>query len=74
MLSYLNMEYLLNEEEKRVIEGLHKINEEKIENIKKQKFKVDNIFEDRAENLDRKQNEETQLIKIQKCSTKGERF
>ena len=64
MLSYLNMEYLLNEEERSVIEGLHKINEEKIENIKKQKFKVDNIFEDRAKNLDRKQNEETQLVKV----------
>lgn len=65
MLSYLNMEYLLNEEEKRLMENLHKFNEEKLENIKKQKFKVDNIFENKAGNFDKKTNEEIQLIKIQ---------
>ena len=65
MLSYLNMEYLLSEEERRVMEDFHKINEEKLENIKKQKFKVDNIFENKAGNFDKKTNEETQLIKIE---------
>lgn len=43
MLSYINMEYLLNTEEKEVMKKLHKYNEEKAEREKKQKYSS-NIF------------------------------
>ena len=34
MLSYLNMEYLLNDEQRMLMEKLHRLNEEKLERLK----------------------------------------
>ena len=44
MLSYLNMEYLLNDEQKTLMEELHKFNEKKIEKEKSEKYNSDSIF------------------------------
>ena len=44
MLSYLNMEYLLNDEQKKLMEELHKFNEKKIEKEKSEKYNSDSIF------------------------------
>ena len=44
MLSYLNMEYLLNKEQKRFLEELHMANENKNEKEKVKKYGINNIF------------------------------
>lgn len=44
MLSYLNMEYLLNKEQKRFLEELHMANENKNEKEKAKKYGTNNIF------------------------------
>ena len=44
MLSYLNMEYLLNKEQKLLMEELHRFNEEKVEKEKLKKYNPDNVF------------------------------
>lgn len=54
MLSYLNMEYLLNEEQKMLIEKLHEFNEKKIEKENVKKYNSNNIF--RNDNLVEEQN------------------
>ena len=51
-LSYLNMEYLLNEEQKAFIENMHKMNEKKLEEEKREKYNPDNIFKN-SEDLHR---------------------
>ena len=47
MLSYLNMEYLLNEEQKELMKQIHELNENKAEQIKKQRFNMDSLFSHR---------------------------
>lgn len=44
MLSYLNMKYLLNEEQKKLMEELHMANENKNEKEKAKKYGINNIF------------------------------
>lgn len=43
-LSYLNMEYLLNEEQKEFMQQLHELNEKKLEELKVEKYSVDDLF------------------------------
>lgn len=43
-LSYLNMEYLLNEEQKEFVQQLHELNEKKIENSIDEKYGVEDLF------------------------------
>ena len=62
MLSYLNMEYLLNEEEKNIMKQMHEFNEREYEKSKKEKYSVD-IFKDKK--VQQKQ-EEVMLIKVEK--------
>ncbi len=47
LLSYLNMEYLLNEKQKQFMEELHKQNEKMIEEEKSIKYNPDDIFKNR---------------------------
>ena len=47
MLSYLNMEYLLNKEQKEYMQNLHKLNEQKIEKEKQKKYNPDSLFKNR---------------------------
>lgn len=44
MLSYLNMEYLLNDEQKQFMENLHELNEQNLEKEKKERYNPDNLF------------------------------
>ena len=44
ILSYLNMEYLLNEEQKKLMEQIHEYNEKKQEQEKHEKYKVEDLF------------------------------
>ena len=43
-LSYLNMEYLLNEKQKQYMKQLHELNEKKLEEEKAEKYKTDDLF------------------------------
>lgn len=49
MLSYLNMEYLLNDEQKELMKQIHKNNEEKAEQEKYEKYNPDNLFKSKTE-------------------------
>ena len=44
MLSFLNMEYLLNEEQKQLMKKIHQLNEAKLETKKREKYNPDNLF------------------------------
>lgn len=61
MLSYLNMEYLLNGEQKKLIEKLHELNEKKIEREKTEKYSIDNIFKN---NIKYDKKEEVELVEV----------
>ena len=50
MLSYLNMEYLLNEEQKKVMEEIHKLNQQKFENEQSKKYNTDDLFKNTKSN------------------------
>ena len=43
-LSYLNMEYLLDEEQKELMEQIHMFNEKKLEEEKSKKYNKDDLF------------------------------
>lgn len=62
MLAYLNMQFLLNVEEKTVMEQFHKYNEEKVEKEKLEKYNPNNIF--KANNTDSESNK-VMLVKIE---------
>lgn len=53
-LSYLNMEYLLNEEQKRFMEQIHKYNEQKNEQEKQKKYSNQIIFK-KKESIENKE-------------------
>ena len=44
LLSYLNMKYLLNEQQRKVMEQIHKYNESKIESEKTAKYQTEDLF------------------------------
>lgn len=44
ILSYLNMEYLLNQEQKELMERIHKLNELKSEELKRERYKPEDLF------------------------------
>lgn len=46
-LSYLNMEYLLDQEQKKLMEEMHKLNEEKREEEKKSKYDSNDLFKNK---------------------------
>ena len=62
MLSYLNMEYLLNEKQKKLMEGIHKFNEKKIEKEKSEKYNPDSIFKN---NIKYDKKEEVALAEVE---------
>lgn len=57
MLSYLNMEYLLNKEQKLLMQELHRFNEKKVEKEKFKKYNQDNIFNQNMNNVYKEINE-----------------
>lgn len=62
MLSYLNMEYLLNEKQKKLMEEIHKFNEKKIEKEKSEKYNPDSIFKN---NIKYDKKEEVALAEVE---------
>ena len=61
ILSYLNMEYLVNTNQKFLLEELHKIKEKNREKENLKKYNPDNIFK---ENIDLKDKDEVALIEV----------
>lgn len=62
MLSYLNMEYLLNKKQKKLMEEVHKFNEKKIEKEKSEKYNPDSIFKN---NIKYDKKEEVALAEVE---------
>ena len=62
MLSYLNMEYLLNEKQKKLMEEINKYNEKKIEKEKSEKYNPDSIFKN---NIKYDKKEEVALAEVE---------
>lgn len=54
MLSYLNMEYLLNEKQRIFMDELHKVNENQLEIEKSKKYNTDDIFKKQLTHKNRK--------------------
>ena len=48
ILSYLNMEYLLNDEQRKLMEQIHRVNEQKQEEEKRKQYNPENIFENKS--------------------------
>lgn len=44
ILSYLNMEYLLDEKQKELMKQIHELNEKKLEESKKEKYSTQDLF------------------------------
>ena len=57
-LSYLNMEYLLNEKQKQFMQQMHEMNERKLEEEKAEKYKVDDLFKRNVTKQEEQKNEE----------------
>ena len=53
-LSYLNMEYLLNEEQKKLMNQIHMENERKEEEIKSEKYKTEDLFKKNTNKIETK--------------------
>lgn len=60
-LSYLNMEYLLNEEQKKVMKEIHKLNDRKLEEAKAKKY-VQNTFNNKLEKEEKVVDEKKELV------------
>ena len=43
-LAYLNMEYLLNEEQKQLMQQIYELNEKKLEEAKAEKYGIEDLF------------------------------
>ena len=61
ILSYINMQYLLNEDQKKFVQEIFSENQKKIENIKKEKYDTDNLFKNKKEE-DTEVKEETHAL------------
>ena len=71
-LSYLNMEYLLNQEQKEYMETIHKINEQKIEKEKQIKYNQDNLFKNKKsiKNQEEIRNESVAMVEYKESFLK----
>ncbi len=67
LLSYLNMEFLLNKEQKELMNEFHECNEKKVEKDKNNKYKTDNLFKNNKinDNYVDDKNNNTMLIKVE---------
>ena len=63
ILSYLNMEYLLNKEQKELMEKIYKLNELKAEKLKEEKYKSEDLFKDKDKEGNNNQNNQMILYK-----------
>ena len=69
-LSYLNLEYLLNEEQKKIVEKMHMENERKEEIRKREIYKTEDLF-NKNEIKIKKQTDEFEMVKYKENILKG---
>ena len=50
MLSYLNMKYLVNDEQRELLDKIHKFNERASDEKKREQYNVNNLFKDNKSN------------------------
>lgn len=65
MLSYLNMEYLLDNKQKAVMEELHRFNERKLERAKREKYDSEKMFDNKNIEKNLKKTEEENKVDMQ---------
>lgn len=70
ILTYINMEYLLNEKEKSEIQEILKIDEQIAEKEKKEKYNIDNIFKENSNDVKPHEEELNQLIEPKESTIK----
>lgn len=63
ILSYLNMEYLLNAEQKEFLKKIHNFNEEKAEREKREKYNLNDLLKNKKEKTI---HSEVSLIQVKK--------
>lgn len=64
-LSYLNIEYLLNENQKEYMQQLHELNEKKLEEAKVEKYGVEDLFKrNKPQQEEPKEKEQEQEISL----------
>ncbi len=72
ILSYLNMEYLLDEEQKKLMQQIYESNESKSEEQETKQYNVDNLFKNRKyvedNNTESNTQEEMAIVEIKKES------
>ena len=61
-LSYINMEYLLNDRQREFIENLHRKNEDDLEQQKREKYNSDTLFSNQNKSI----NKDTALVEYTK--------
>lgn len=64
LLSYINMEYLLNEEQKKLMQQIHEMNEKKLEDNIELKYDIENLFKENKMHQEEIKAEATQQIII----------
>ena len=69
-LSYLNLEYLLNEEQKKIVKQMHMENERKEEIRKREIYKTEDLF-NKNEIKIKKQTDEFEMVKYKENILKG---
>ena len=52
ILSYINMQYLLNEEQRKFVQEVFDENQKKSDTIKSEKYRPNNIFKNKQTNID----------------------
>lgn len=66
ILSYINMQYLLNKEQRKFVQEIFNENQKKLENVKKEKYNLDNLFKNKESNLETSKTRELSSIKYKK--------
>jgi len=66
ILSYLNMEYLLNEKQKQYMQELHEFNERKLEEEKSKLYNSDDILKNKHKDIEEVPNTEEQSLIVYK--------
>ncbi len=63
ILSYINMQYLLNEEQRKFVQRIFNENQKKLEIVKKEKYNPDNLFKNKKINLNTSKISDLSIIK-----------
>ena len=64
ILSYLNMEYLLNKKQKELMEKIHKLNELKSEELKRERYKPEDLFNRDKVSIEKNTNQDVQKTQM----------